>query len=196
MNDQITTSRRSLLGITSKGLLSATAIAVLGGSQAFAAMKGKGMVASASKADVDILNIALGLEHEAIEAYQIGAESGLLAKPVLDVAVLFQGHHKGHRDALVGAIQQMGGKPVAAKSRADYLTGLNAASIKSATDILRLAQKLERGAANAYLGVIPSFNSKALAQVAGKLAADETAHWALLSSALGDSLPATPFVTG
>lgn len=195
MEDQIITSRRSLLGMTSKGLLSATAIAVLGGSQAFAAAKSMGKMTSASKGDVDILNIALGLEHEAIEAYQIGAESGLLAKPVLDVAVLFQGHHKGHRDALTNAITTMGGKPVAAKSRADYLTGLNAASIKSATDILRLAQKLEKGAANAYLGVIPSFNSKALAQVAGKLAADETSHWALLSQALGDALPATPFVT-
>lgn len=195
MEDQITTSRRSLLGMTSKGLLSATAIAVLGGSTAFAAVKGKGKMASASKGDVDILNIALGLEHEAIEAYQIGAESGLLPKAVLDVAVLFQGHHKGHRDALMNAIKEMGGTAVAAKSRADYLTGLNAASITSATDILRLAQKLEKGAANAYLGVIPSFNSKALAQVAGKLAADETSHWALLSQALGDSLPATPFVT-
>ena len=61
---------------------------------------------------------------------------------------------------------------------------------------LRLAQRLERGAANAYLGVIPAFGSKDLAQVAGKLASDETAHWALLSQVLADKLPATPFVIG
>jgi rubrerythrin len=180
--------------MTGKGLLSVSAIGIIGGNQAFAAMKGKGKHMAASSGDVDILNIALGLEHEAIEAYQIGAESGLLAKPVLDVAVLFQGHHKGHRDALSGAIRQMGGKPVDAKSRADYVAGLNAASIKSATDILRLAQRLEKGAANAYIGVIPSFRDKALAQISAKLAADEAAHWTALSSALGESLPTKPFV--
>lgn len=181
------TSRRSLLGMTGKGVLSVAAVGILANNSAMAAMKGKGMMASSG--DVDILNVALGLEHEAIEAYQIGAESGLLSKPVLDVAVLFQSHHKAHRDALMGAIKQLGGKAVAPKSRADYVTGLNVASIKSATDILRLAQKLEKGAANAYLGVIPSFTDKGLAQVSGRLAADETMHWTALTSALGDPLP-------
>jgi Ferritin-like domain len=192
MDNSLTSSRRSLLGFTGKALLSASAIAVLGGSEALAAMKGRPM--KATKGDVDILNIALGLEHEAIEAYQIGAESGLLAKPVLDVAVLFQGHHKGHRDALMGAIRQMGGVAVAPKSRADYVTGLNVAAIQNATDILRLAQRLEKGAANAYLGVIPAFADKGLAQISAKLAADETAHWTALSSSLGESLPTKPFI--
>src|SRR3546814_1397291 len=51
-------------------------------------------------ADADILNSALGAEQEAIAAYQVGAESGLLTKPVLDLAVQFQGHHKEHADVL------------------------------------------------------------------------------------------------
>ncbi len=194
MDNQIVTSRRNILGAASTGLLSVAALGVLAGEPAMAAMKGKGK--SASKGDVDILNVALGLEHEAIEAYQIGAESGLLDKGVLSVAVLFQGHHKGHRDALIGAIKQLGGAPVAAKSRADYVTGLNVASIKGATDILRLAQKLEKGAANAYIGVIPSLGDKGLAQVAARLAADEASHWTALSQALGDSLPAAPLMFG
>ena len=42
-------------------------------------------------ADVGILNVALGLEFEAINAYQLGAQSGLLQKPVLEIAVKFQG---------------------------------------------------------------------------------------------------------
>lgn len=193
MEPGLFSTRRNMLGVASTTVLSVAAIGVLGASPAMAAMKGKG---SAKQGDIDILNIALGLEHEAIEAYQIGAESGLLQKPVLDVAVLFQGHHKGHRDALMGAIKQMGGRAVAPKSRADYLTGLNAAAIKDQADILRLAQRLERGAANAYLGVIPSFSDKGLAQVSGKLAADETAHWVLLSQALGDALPANAFIFG
>lgn len=187
------TSRRSLLGMTGKGVLSVAAVGILANNPAMAAMGGK---AGAKEGDIAILNVALGLEHEAIEAYQIGAESGLLSKPVLDVAVLFQSHHKAHRDALMGAIKQLGGKAVAPKSRADYMTGLNVASIKGATDILRLAQKLEKGAANAYLGVIPSFADKGLAQVSGKLAADETMHWTALTSALGDPLPTNALTFG
>ncbi len=194
MQDQIITSRRNVLGMTTTGVLSVAALGILANEPAMAAMKGKGK--SASKGDVDILNVALGLEHEAIEAYQIGAETGLLDKGVLAVAVGFQSQHKGHRDALIGAIKQLGGSPVAAKSRADYVTGLNVASIKGATDILRLAQKLEKGAANAYIGVIPSLGDKGLAQVAAKLAADEASHWTVLSQALGDAYPSAPLMFG
>jgi hypothetical protein len=44
--------------------------------------------------------------------------------------------------------------------------------------------------------VIPSFKEAALAQVAGRLAADETMHWTALSSALGRMLPAKPLSFG
>jgi rubrerythrin len=179
----VLTGRRALLrGAGSIGL-SAAAIAVLGGCESMAASS------SATAADVDILNVALGLEHEAINAYQLGAESGLLQEPVLQVAVLFQGHHKAHRDALVSTIQKLGGKPVAEKSMNDYAMALNAGSLKNQGDVLHLAARLEKGAANAYLGVIPAFGDKGLAQVAGRLAADETMHWTALASALGENLP-------
>ena len=146
--------------------------------------------------DVDILNVALGLEHEAINAYQLGATSGLLQKPVLDVAVLFQSHHKSHRDALIATIEKMGGKPVAEKSINDYAKALNAASLTSQADVLNLAARLEMGATNAYLGVIPAFESRDLAKVAGRLAADETMHYTALSSALGRPLPGNALTFG
>jgi rubrerythrin len=182
-NPHVLTGRRALLRGAGTLGLSAAAIAVLGGCESMAASN------SATAADVDILNVALGLEHEAINAYQLGAESGLLQDPVLQVAVLFQGHHKAHRDALVSTIQKLGGKPVAEKSMNDYATALNAGGLKNQGDVLHLAARLEKGAANAYLGVIPSFNDKGLAQVAGRLAADETMHWTALASALGENLP-------
>ena len=182
-----TTSRRSLFRVAGAGVLSAAAVGLLGNNAAMAAMKGKKM--GAHSGDIDILNVALGLEHEAINAYQIGAESGLLDKGTLGVAVAFQSDHKFHRDALIATIGKLGGKAVAEKSREDYMTGLNAASIKSATDIVRLAQKLELGAVNAYLGVIPSFTDKALAQVSAKLGADEVLHYTALTQALGEQLP-------
>lgn len=182
--------RRQLFRAAGATTLSAAAIAVLGGCKTMA------NATMASAADVDILNVALGLEHEAINAYQLGAESGLLQKPVLDVAVLFQSHHKAHRDALVTTIKQMGGTPVAEKMKNDYATALNAGSLKSQADVLTLAARLEKGAANAYLGVIPSFEDKNLAQVAGRLAADETMHWTALASALSQALPAKALTFG
>ena len=176
-------TRRNFFGKMGVATISASTLALLGGNEALAAMS-KG-----SEGDVAILNVALGLEHEAINAYQLGAGSGLLQKPVLDVAVKFQSDHKAHRDALVATIKKLGGTPVAEKSLDDYAKALNAASLKSQADVLDLAAKLELGAVNAYLGVIPGLGDKELGKVAARLAADETLHWTTLNSALGRPLP-------
>jgi Ferritin-like domain len=175
-------SRRGFM--RSGGALSAVAIALLAGKDAMA----QGMGGDMSK-DVSILNVALGLEHEAINAYQLGAGSGLLQKPVLDVAVSFQGHHKAHRDALIATIQKLGGTPVAEKKLDDYAKALKADTLRNQADVLDLAARLELGATNAYLGVIPSLGSKELAKVAARLAADETMHFTVLTNALGRPLP-------
>lgn len=184
MHAQVTPARRLFLSRSGQLSLSAAAIGLLAGTRPAMAQSSMAM-----EADVGILNVALGLEHEAINAYQLGAGSGLLSKPVLDVAVGFQSHHKAHRDALVATIQKMGGRPVAEKTLDDYAKALNAASLKSQADVLMLAARLELGATNAYLGVIPSFKDNHLGQVAARLAADETMHWTVLSQALGKMLP-------
>ena len=184
MSQIIAPRRRGFLRASGVTVLSASAVALLAGSEKLALAQ-SGNAAN----DVAILNVALGLENEAISAYQIGATSGLLQKPVLDVAVKFQSDHKAHRDALTATIRKLGGTPVAAKSDAEVAQALNAASLKSQTDVLRLAQRLEKGAANAYIGVIPSFSDKALAQVSARLATDEAMHWIVLSQALKDPLP-------
>ena len=108
---------------------------------------------------------------------------------MLATAVAFQSHHKEHRDALVATIRKMGGTPAAEKQKAEYAQALNAGSLRSQADVLKLAQRLERGAANAYIGVIPSFGDKGLAQIAARLAADETIHWTALTSAMAEMLP-------
>ncbi|WP_119354440.1 ferritin-like domain-containing protein [Azohydromonas sediminis] len=178
-----TAPRRHFLG---RGVtLSAAALALLAGRDALAANH-----KSNPAKDVDILNVALGLEHEAINAYQLGAGSGLLQKSVLDVAVQFQGHHKVHRDALIATIQKLGGTPVAEKKLDEYAKSLNAAALKTQADVLDLAARLELGATNAYLGVIPSINDRELAKIAARLAADETMHFTVLTGALGRPLPA------
>jgi rubrerythrin len=171
--------------------LSAAAVALLAGRDALAANQ----AANPAK-DVEILNVALGLEHEAINAYQLGAGSGLLQKPVLDIAVQFQSHHKAHREALIATIQKLGGKPVAERTLDEYAKALNAATLKSQADVLSLAARLELGATNAYLGVIPSLGDRELAKVAARLAADETMHFTVLNNALGRPLPAGALTFG
>jgi rubrerythrin len=187
-------SRRTFLTQVAGGaVLSAAGVALLGQREVLAATAG-----ASPASDVAVLNVALGLEHEAIAAYQIGAQSGLLSKPVLDVAVLFQSQHKGHRDALVATIEKLGGRPVIALPMSDYQKSakLGVASIKNANDVLRLAQRLELGAVNAYLGVIPAFADHDLAKVAGRLAADETMHYTALTQVLGDPLPVNALTYG
>ena len=139
--------------------------------------------------DVRLLNAALSLEDEGIGAYQIGAESKLLTPDVLKVAVIFQGHHKQHRDDLIAAIKRLGGTPVKAKPLPEYAKALNAASLKDQTGVLRLALKLERGATNAYLGLIPSLEQSDLYVFAARTAADESFHAAVLGQVLGDVIP-------
>lgn len=188
MTQMIDLRRRGLLRGSGITVLSASAVALLAGCEKMAiAQSGNGASAAS---DVGILNTALALENEAISAYQLGAQSGLLQKPVLEVAVLFQTHHKEHRDALIATIRKLGGAPVPAKGDAEVAQALNAAALKTQTDVLRLAQRLEKGAANAYIGVIPSFGDRGLAQVSARLAADEAMHWTVLTQALKDPLPA------
>lgn len=170
--------RRALAG--SGLVLSAAAVALLGGRDALAAGTKAG--AADAEADVRILNTALGAEYEAVAAYQVGAESGLLGKDVLGVAVAFQGHHKEHAAAIAATVQKLGGQAVAAKAK----YGFPVEKLKSQADVLRFAAGLERGAISAYLGAVPLFADKALAQVAASILGDEAMHWAVLRQVLGE----------
>jgi rubrerythrin len=169
-------NRRAFLG-KSGLLLSGAAVALLAGRDALAAKGG-----DSTAADARILNSALGAELEAIAAYQLGAESGLLQKPVLDLALTFQGHHKEHADILAKTISRLGGKPVAAKDKYTFPTD----TLKTQADVLRFAAMLEKGAVSAYLGAVPLFGNSELAKAAASILGDEAMHWAILRNALGE----------
>lgn len=174
--------RRRFLTGGGKALLSGVAVALLAGNEAL--IRG---AAAQTPDDVAILNTALGLEHEAIAAYELGAKSGLLKDGTLKVAKTFQDHHKEHRDLLEGTIKKMGGTPVKSRTMAEY--NFPADKLKKAEDVLKFAAKLEKGAASAYLGAIPVFQAPALKTAAGRLVADESMHWVILQNALGEGLP-------
>ncbi len=168
-------ARRIFLGQSSL-VLSGAAVALLAGRESLAAQ------ASSGTQDVQILNTALGAELEAIAAYQLGAESKLLQKPVLDLAVTFQGHHKEHADVLAKTIEKLGGSPVTAKAHYNF----PADQLKSQADVLRFAAKLEQGAVSAYLGAVPLFGNRDLSKAAASILGDEAMHWAILRQALGE----------
>jgi len=171
-------ARRSFIG-KSGLLLSGAAVALLAGREALAAAADGKSTAE----DVRILNTALGAEYEAIAAYQVGAESGLLQKPVLDLAVTFQGHHKEHADILGKTIVKLGGNAVAAKDKYKFPTE----TLKTQADVLRFAASLEKGAVSAYLGAVPLFANRDLAKAAASILGDEAMHWAVLRNALGEA---------
>ena len=167
-------------------VLSGTAVALMAGRDALAAGVAKG-AKGGHAGDVTILNSALGAEQQAIAAYQVGAESGLLQKPVLDLAVKFQSQHKAHADLLAATVKQLGGTPVTPKAKYDFPVG----TLKTQADVLRFAAGLEQGAVSAYLGAIPVFDNRDLAKAAGSILGDEAMHWAILRNALGeDPVPA------
>ncbi len=178
-------SRRSFLG-QSGLLLSGAAVALLAGRDALAAKGG-----ASTESDVRVLNSALGAELEAIAAYQLGAESGLLQKPVLDLAVTFQGHHKEHADVLAKTIAKLGGKAVSAKDKYTFPTD----KLKTQADVLRFAASLEKGAVSAYLGAVPVFGNRELAKAAASILGDEAMHWAVLRNALGEAPVPSAFMS-
>ena len=168
--------RRNFLG-KSGLILSGAAIALLAGQDALAAKGGE-----STEQDIRILNTAIGAELEAIAAYQVGAESGLLQAPVLALAVTFQGHHKEHADILSKTIIKLGGKPAIAKVKYNFPTE----KLKTQADVLQFAASLEKGAVSAYLNAVPLFGNPDLRKAAASILGDEAMHWAILRNALGE----------
>jgi rubrerythrin len=183
MSDPVA-ARRLFLGRSSL-VLSGAAVALLAGNDALAAKAGD------AAADARILNTALGAELEAIAAYQVGAESKLLQKPVLDLALTFQGHHKEHAELLAKTVEKLGGKPVAPKAKYDFPLE----QLKAQADVLAFAAKLEQGAVSAYLGAVPLFDNRELSKAAASILGDEAMHWAVLRQALGEAPVPSAFVS-
>jgi hypothetical protein len=186
---RIDVRRRTLLRAPGLMALGSLAAVSLGRSMPAWAMTESGSV----KDDINILNTALGLEYQAIAAYQVGAESGLLQKPVLDTAAKFQGHHKAHASVLAGTVSKLGGTPVTPKKTAEYNFPVH--QLKTQADVLRFAAGLEKGATSAYVGVMPNFYTRELTKAAASIMGDEAMHWAVLLSVLGEDPVPVAFIS-
>ena len=183
---QLNPDRRRFIKRSGAIGLSAAAVAMIGGNQSLAAK-----YQANEQGDVVILSTALGAEREAVAAYQLGAESGLLSPAVLKTAVVFQGHHKEHADVLAQTIERLGGRV------ADEPDGYEfpVSRLKNERNVLEFAASLEKGAVSAYLGAVPLFENRDLSAAAASILGDEAMHWAILRQALGlDPVP-TAFVS-
>ena len=176
----------AVLALSRRGslqLLSGTAVALLAGRPALAQGRGD----ARAEGDVRILNAALGAELEAVAAYQLGAESGLLMAGPKEVALQFQGHHKAHADLLAGTVRKLGGKAAEPRAHYDFPTS----KLKAEADVLRFAAGLEQAAVSAYVNAVPRFDDRTLAQAAATILGDEAMHWAVLRQVLGEK-PVVP----
>jgi rubrerythrin len=180
-------SRRRFLQRAGTATFSGLAVALLGGrSTALAAGTAAGTVAQ----DVRILNTAIAAEHEAVAAYRLGTDSGLLQADVAKVALAFQDHHRQHVEVLSKAVSSLGGTAAPALQKYDF----PADKLKGQSDVLQFAAGLERGAVSAYAGAIPLFANRELSSAAASILADEAMHWAVLRNALGlDPVPGAFF---
>jgi rubrerythrin len=184
-------SRRNFLRRAGTATFSATAVALLAGCTTKSALANTTAKSNDSvQQDIRILNTAISAEHEAVAAYQLGAESGLLVPDVVKIALKFQGHHKEHIDALSAAVLKLGGHAASAKANYNFPVS----KLKKQQDVLEFAAGLERGAVSAYAGAIPVFDNRDLSAAAASILADEAMHWAVLRHALGlDAVPGAFF---
>ncbi len=178
-------SRRSLLR---RGTLSAATVGLLAGVPSILSAR---LAEAAAEQDVLILNTALASEYEAIAAYQVGADSKLLKKDALALAVQFQDQHRAHAGLLAGTIKKLGGSAVEAKP--SYAFPVE--KLKSQNDVLRFAAGLEKGAVSAYLGAVPKLGSGDLAKAAASILGDEAMHLAVLRHVLGENPVPDAFVS-
>lgn len=159
-------------------------------------------LAGTESSDIALLNVALGLEHQGIAAYQVGAESKLLMPTVLKVALIFQDQHKEHAKLLAKSIKELGGKPVAERASLKAPVAALAkayaiplATLKNQADVLHFAASLEIGAAKAYLSTVAKFRDRKLAEAAANIEGDETMHYAILRNVLGEDPVPSAFVS-
>jgi hypothetical protein len=179
-------SRRSFFGKTGVLTLSATAVALLAGCGTMAAQSNE-----PGTSDIEIMNGLLGAEQEAIAAYQLGADSGLLQPAVAQLALAFQRDHSEHEKVLADTIRQLGGAPAPAQS--DY--NFPVADLKSQADVLALVADLEQGIISAYVQAVSAFQKGDLRAAAASILGAEAMHWAVLRSALGENPVPSAFVS-
>jgi hypothetical protein len=144
-------------------------------------------LAQMGSSDVDILNFALTLEYLEQAFYEQGQMSANLSSEPMSVAREIGANEKEHVDSLLGAIDDLGGKPAEVPS-VDF-----GSAVKSQSGFLKLAQTFEDTGVSAYNGAGPMLKSKELLGVAGSIVQVEARHAARIRLLNGANPAPEPF---
>jgi len=132
--------------------------------------------------DLEILNAALALEHQAIALYSIGLSRNLVPVTMRERAIEFRGDHQGHRDTQIALSRERGGTPVAALARYDF------GHVEGGRGWLKKAMDVELAAQQAYAKVIPAITAKDYQLAASFIVVDEVRHLTVWKSAFGSKI--------
>jgi rubrerythrin len=138
--------------------------------------------AAGSEDDAAILETAIAAEQATVLAYSTGAGSGLLEKPIAEMARLFAEQERRHLEALMEPLTGLGGTVPEPPSVAD-VSGLGA--LGSQRDFLELAIGLENMAVAAYGQAQRKLETPALLRIATEICSNEGQHLVVLRQALG-----------
>jgi len=140
----------------------------------------KAFAQGGSEGDIEILNFALTLEYLEAAFYDQAQKEAKLSSEVADLAKLVGGHEQEHVDGLTQAIEDLGGKPVAAPG-VDF-----GDAFSSEEAFLALGVTFEDTGVSAYNGAGPMIQSKELLAVAGQIVQIEGRHAAAVRFAAGE----------
>lgn len=142
--------------------------------------------------DVEVAKVAAGLEVLAVATYKAAGEAaganklGAVPPAVGEYVKTAMGHHQEHLDAWNKVITGAGGAAVTEPNA--KLKPIVDAEFAKVTDIAgaaKLALMLEQIAAQTYLKVLPTLQSKDAIKLAGSIQAVDQQHQAILLFALG-----------
>ena len=140
------------------------------------------------RADVQLLNHLLDIEHLGIAAYTAGTP--LLDPDLAKSASLFLNDELAHAGQLIGLVKAAGGKPN--KPAASYELG----HPHTAEEVLALLHEVERLQIAAYLNALPQLTLGKLRQQVVAILANDAQHIAVVRAGLGQPAVPSAFVTG
>ncbi len=137
---------------------------------------------SGESGDVAIANYALTLEYLETEFYEKVAASGFFSGKAASIIKDFGAQEKTHVEALKGAVEKLGGTPVAQP--------MGKFPIENAKQVTELAYTVENLGAAAYLGQAAKIQNAELLAAALSIHSVEARHASTLGTVLGK--PVTP----
>jgi hypothetical protein len=133
--------------------------------------------------DPALLNTVLGVEFEAIAAYDAVLAGAMLNAAERDLATAFRADHMKHAEVIAAAIRRSGGTP---PERSPDDRTFAATELRGRADALSFLISIEQGLSLAHLSAVPAFTSRGLAKGAAGICGVESMHWAIWRRALGE----------